>query len=70
MTTLRTREEILAWLDDLERIVDKSIDAMDLSGYRIDRLEMALRRIRTINKKSAHYCEEIEGICRDVLARK
>jgi hypothetical protein len=42
---MATREEIVTWLDDLEHVIDKSIDAMGRSGDRIEVLEAALRQI-------------------------
>jgi hypothetical protein len=42
---MNPREKILAFIDELERVIDKSIEAMDASTARIDELEAALRDI-------------------------
>jgi hypothetical protein len=42
---MKTREEIVAWLDELERVIDKCIEAMDASTTRIEQLEAALQTI-------------------------
>jgi FtsZ-binding cell division protein ZapB len=36
---MNPREKILAFIDELERVIDKSIEAMDASTARIDELE-------------------------------
>jgi|KBSMisStaDraftv2_1062788.scaffolds.fasta_scaffold198822_6 hypothetical protein len=42
---MKTREEIVAWLADLERVIDQSVLVMNSSEARIEKLEEALRRI-------------------------
>ena len=65
---MKTREEILAWLEDLERVIDKSVAAMNASSERIDELEAALEIFATY--ANVHDLTELEQIALCALRRK
>jgi hypothetical protein len=42
---VKTREEILDWLSELERVIDMGIEALDASTSRIEALEAEIKRL-------------------------
>ena len=65
-----TREEIVVWLDELELVIDKSIEAMNASSDRIDELEAALREIEGGCRSYSDPWQRMRDIARAALDRK
>jgi hypothetical protein len=56
--------------DYLSGYIDGIKDCEEMYAVRYEEREAALRRIRAINDNPAHYCVEIENVCREVLTRE
>ena len=64
----RIRELMEREQDDYDRAVDCVLEDLETSLVRIEALEAALRRIDAIIDSPASFNQDIEDVCRAVLA--
>jgi hypothetical protein len=66
---MKTKREILAWLEDLERLIDETVVTLDTSTERIEELENVLRGIAGICLDKDHEAAviAIAAVIREAL---